>query len=525
MATGAELTYNTGASAFTLADTIFGPDVVVTSASLGPSNSVNSGTYSNGQLSPGVVPGPSGIILSTGDIRSFTQSSGDPNRVANTTTDTNGATNNAQFNALAGAATFDAVWLDATFVPQGDTLTLDFVFSSEEYPEFVGSGFNDVVGVWVNGALVPISVGNGQISVNNINQPNAQNLVINNTTDGFNTEMDGFTVRLSLTAPVNPGQPNTIRIGIADTLDANYDSNLLIAANAAKTNVVARDDTVGIAPGQTKVFNLLANDVKPSGATLTITHINNIPVTAGQTITLSTGQTITVNADGTITVVGDAQTETVSFTYQVGIGGGNGLSDVGMVTLTQVPCFVAGTRILTPGGEVAVEDLRPGDMVVTLDEGARPLRWVGSRTVAAEGAFAPIRIRAGTFGAHRDLRVSPQHRVLVRDVLAELMFGEPEVLVAAKDLVNGRSVQREHGGAVTYVHLLFDRHQVVMAEGLATESFLPGPAVARALAPETLREIVALFPELDPETGAGYGPAARRMLRAHEAAVLAGRAA
>ncbi|HSF62912.1 MAG TPA: Hint domain-containing protein [Paracoccaceae bacterium] len=525
MATGAELLYNTGASAFTLADTIFGPDVQVIRASLGPSNSVNSGTYANGHLAPGVVPGPSGIILSTGDIRSFTQSGGDPNQAAGTSTDTNGTNNSAQFNALAGAPTFDAVWLDATFVPQGSVLTLDFVFSSEEYPEYVGSGFNDVVGVWVNGTLVPISLGNGQISVNNINQPNAQNLVVSNTGDQFNTEMDGFTVKLSLTAPVIPGQQNTIRIGIADTLDSVYDSNLLIAANAAKTNLVAMDDALQMGPGQTRTFNLLANDIKPAGATLVITHINNIAVTAGQTITLSTGQTITLNADGTITVGGDGQTETVSFTYEAAIGGGNGLSDVGMVTLNQVPCFVAGTRILTPGGEVAVEDLRPGDMVVTLDEGARPLRWVGSRTVAAEGAFAPIRIRAGTFGAHRDLRVSPQHRVLVRDVLADLMFGEPEVLVAAKDLVNGRSVRREAGGTVTYVHLLFDRHQVVMAEGLATESFLPGPAVARALAPETLREILVLFPELDPETGAGYGPAARRMLRAHEAAALTGRAA
>jgi hypothetical protein len=121
MATGAELTYNTGASALTMANTIFGPDVQVISASLGPSNSINSGTYSNGQLAPGVVPGPSGIILSTGDIRSFTQSNGDPNRSTGTSTDTNGANNNAQFNALAGAATFDAVWLDVTFVPTGDT--------------------------------------------------------------------------------------------------------------------------------------------------------------------------------------------------------------------------------------------------------------------------------------------------------------------------------------------------------------------------------------------------------------------
>jgi hypothetical protein len=518
MATGAELTYNTGASALTMANTIFGPDVQVISASLGPSNSINSGTYSNGQLAPGVVPGPSGIILSTGDIRSFTQSNGDPNRSTGTSTDTNGANNNAQFNALAGAATFDAVWLDVTFVPTGDTLSIDFVFSSEEFPEYVGSGFNDVMGVWVNGQLVPISVGNGQISVNNITSATNSNLIVNNTNDLFNTEMDGFTVTLSLTAFVIPGQQNTIRIGIADTLDSSYDSNLLIAAGGAKTSVVAMDDSLTMAPGTTRTFDILGNDVSPSGTTLTITHINGQAVTAGSTVTLSTGQTITVNANGTITVVADAATENINFTYQVGAGG---VSDIGMVTLSQVPCFVAGTRILTPEGEVPVEALRPGDLVVTLDDGPQPLRWTGSRTVAAEGDFAPVLIRAGAFGAHGALCVSPQHRVLVRDPLAELMFADPEVLVAAKDLVNGDSVTRQEGGTVCYVHLLFDRHQVILSEGLATESFLPGPAMTQALAPETLRELLALFPDLDPETGEGYGPAARRMLRAHEARALA----
>jgi hypothetical protein len=64
---------------------------------------------------------------------------------------------------------------------------------------------------------------------------------------------------------------------------------------------------------------------------------------------------------------------------------------------------------------------------------------------------------------------------------------------------------------------MFDRHQVVISEGLETESFLPGPQTARSFAPETLAEICALFPELDPETGQGYSPAARRTLKAHEA--------
>jgi len=185
-----------------------------------------------------------------------------------------------------------------------------------------------------------------------------------------------------------------------------------------------------------------------------------------------------------------------------------------------IPCFVAGTRIRTPRGDVRVEDLCPGDMVETLDDGPQPLRWSGRRRVAARGALAPVRIRPGTFGAHRALMLSPQHRILFRDVQAEMLFGEADVLVAAKDLVDGDAVTVIEGGTVEYVHLLFDRHQVVFSEGIATESYLPGPQTAAMFAPETLAEITTLFPDLDPESGGGYSPAARRTLRGYETRVF-----
>jgi hypothetical protein len=139
--------------------------------------------------------------------------------------------------------------------------------------------------------------------------------------------------------------------------------------------------------------------------------------------------------------------------------------------------------------------------------------------------MAPVRIQAGTFGQHRDLTVSPQHRVLVRDSMAELLFGEGEVLVAAKDLINDGTVTRQPGGQVTYVHLMFDRHQVVWSEGLETESFLPGPQTTSLLEQDVVAEICTLFPELDPQSGAGYGPAARPALKAYEARLLAAPAA
>lgn len=192
----------------------------------------------------------------------------------------------------------------------------------------------------------------------------------------------------------------------------------------------------------------------------------------------------------------------------------------GIVTINAIPCFVAGTRILTAAGEVPVEQLQSGDLVMTHDDEPQPLRWIGRREVAAQGHFAPIRIRAGSVGAHRTLKVSPQHRVLLRDSRTELLFGEAEVLAATKDLVNDRPVTVCEGGAVDYVHLLFDRHQVVCSEGLATESFLPGPQTSRHFEREIVDEIRARLPEIDPVTGTGYEASARRSLRGFEAQVL-----
>ena len=112
------------------------------------------------------------------------------------------------------------------------------------------------------------------------------------------------------------------------------------------------------------------------------------------------------------------------------------------------------------------------------------------------------------------------NRILVQDALAELLFGTGEVLVAAKDLVNDRSITKVQGGDVTYVHLMFDMHQVVYSQGLETESFLPGPQTTNLFEQQVVDEICRLFPELDPNTGNGYSPAARRTLRHFEAQLL-----
>lgn len=173
---------------------------------------------------------------------------------------------------------------------------------------------------------------------------------------------------------------------------------------------------------------------------------------------------------------------------------------------TDPPCFTPGTMIQTARGPRAVEDLRIGDLIVTRDHGIQPLCWIGGQKVDADRLdlspnLRPIRIAAGALGPGlplHDLIVSPQHRVLVRSTVVSRMFACTEVLIAAKHLVGlpGIAVCRDLS-PVTYLHLLFDRHQIVLSQGTWTESFFVGPQALKSLKTGQRREILALFPELE----------------------------
>jgi hypothetical protein len=174
--------------------------------------------------------------------------------------------------------------------------------------------------------------------------------------------------------------------------------------------------------------------------------------------------------------------------------------------------------IQTDKGLRPIESLVVGDKVLTLDHGFQPLRWIGSKVVSAdrqirEPKLRPIRIPAGALGRsvpERDLLVSPQHRILLVSPVAERMFGSRETLVAAVKLVgrNGIAVA-EDISEVTYLHLMFDRHEVIFANGARSESLLPGPMAMGAMEPDARAEIVALFPELAKGGGDIHQQAAR----------------
>lgn len=520
MVAGVELTYNTGASAVQMAQTIFGEGVSVVDATyIGDNDS--SAIYSNGDtISEGVVPGDTGVILSTGEAVAFTSVGPQSNVTASLTTPSSGPNNDPQFVAAAGLSTFDASILEVDFIPDADVnfVTMTFVFASDEYPEFVGSIYNDMFAVWINDDLVPLSVGDDTVSIGNLNEVGGPNLFNLNTSDQFNTEMDGFTVSLSLVIPVEAGEENTMRIGITDVGDRNYDSNVLIAADSVQGGLIANEDNILLRPGDAQIVDVLANDFNDTGGAAFITHINDVAVNPGDSVTLTTGQTITLNADGTLSMIGNDVSEDVALTYEIATT--TGQTAVGLIVVDTVPCFAAGSLIRTKRGDVPVEELCLGDMVFTRDDGFQPVRWIGRRDMPAEGKMAPVRIAPNTFGEHAQVTVSPLHRIFLQNMHAELLFGSSEVLVAARDLIDGKQVQRIEGGQVEYVHLMFDRHQVIWSDGLPSESFFPGSQTQNCFEQSALEEICAIFPELDPVTGKGYGPTVRPALKRYEARLL-----
>ncbi len=188
--------------------------------------------------------------------------------------------------------------------------------------------------------------------------------------------------------------------------------------------------------------------------------------------------------------------------------------------LTEFVCFAPGTEIATPRGPCAVETLNRGDLIETLDDGPQPLLWHGVRTLdfsVAGSDQKPIEVKPDAFGTGLPLRrlvLSPQHRILVRD-------GSDDALATAKALVPASRVRRMEGTRqVTYHTLLLRRHSIIFAEGLAVESFYPGPYAMRLLTAAQRLSVLALFPGM-PEDPWCYGAHARPLLSRGSAKQLA----
>ena len=210
-------------------------------------------------------------------------------------------------------------------------------------------------------------------------------------------------------------------------------------------------------------------------------------------------------------------------------GGGNVIGRTNYAEIEEVIiCFTPGTLIATKRGEKPVQQLKVGDKVFTRDNGPQELRWIGRRNLNRGELnkmpqYMPVLIRAGALGdgsPQRDMMVSPNHRILITSELAEVMFGENEVLVAAKHLVSLDGVDVAPVSKVSYIHMMFDAHEVVLADGTWAESFLPGQQAMAGIKSDQKQEILDLFPELIDMRGLRNFEAARRLLKAHEAHLL-----
>ena len=265
----------------------------------------------------------------------------------------------------------------------------------------------------------------------------------------------------------NPDETDTITI--TDTGSGYLTSDISGLDNNATGTFTPNngDPVVSFAPGSGTEFS----DV--------LQAIENGPYVSGGTFQITGG-----DEDGQVGNISFENFETINF---------------------NIVCFARGTMITTKTGFVPIEDLEVGAEVMTLDNGYCPIRWIGSHKLDAinlrhKPKLKPVRIRQGALGhglPYSDLWVSPQHRVLIRSAVAQRMFGQSEVLIAANKLLDVYGFEIDHDAQdVEYFHMLFDQHEIVFSNGAPTESLFTGPEALKSVAPEARAEIQSLFPEL-----------------------------
>lgn len=191
---------------------------------------------------------------------------------------------------------------------------------------------------------------------------------------------------------------------------------------------------------------------------------------------------------------------------------------------TTVVCYARGTMIETVSGAIAVETIRPGDKVMSIDHGPQVVRWVHRQTCVLPTSSAdtcPVLIKKNTLGPNRpsrDLIVSPQHRILVGGAGQLGSVFASEVFVPAKALTKLKGICRMNGlSRIDWVHFACDRHEVVLANGCYAESLLLGPMALAGMSPHERAQISGIFGSVGSAGGAVNGPAARPCLTVKQA--------
>lgn len=185
------------------------------------------------------------------------------------------------------------------------------------------------------------------------------------------------------------------------------------------------------------------------------------------------------------------------------------------------PCFTPGTKIKTDQGETLVEDITMGSRVLTRDNGYQKVVWSGKRRLsraqlAQMPSLKPIRIAKDTLGSgvpECDTEVSPQHRILLRNAQIADYFSKDEVLVAAHLLTCFQGIDRSDADGVDYIHFMFEQHEIVLSNGLWTESYQPSNVQEGSMDERHRAELLMLFPELaETDDTQSIYPAARAVI-------------
>jgi hypothetical protein len=187
-----------------------------------------------------------------------------------------------------------------------------------------------------------------------------------------------------------------------------------------------------------------------------------------------------------------------------------GSGAIPLTTVDPVPppfCFAKGAEIATPSGRRLVEDLRPGDCVLTEDGRSVSIAWIGASIYGRQQAtrddrLRPVHLRANAFGPglpDRELVVSPQHRIVLEGSACELLFGTNRAFVVARHLPEPFASMPEPETDVTYFHIFLERHEILVANGMPAESLQPARRMIEALSADARSELTAVIDVLGAE--------------------------
>lgn len=401
-----------------------------------------------------------------------------------------------------GADPYNIRLIDQTLDTNGDTISFTFIIEEWEYLDGPHPAVETINWIAVEEGVHTLPDGRiieaGTTSVSSTNQ----------NTGTSETFTGGFTdPPVVLTSVMSNNDTTTVDSDPSNITSSGFDLTLQEEEGESGAHAAETIGWIAIQPGGDGTSGTASNStnsVTNTTSTLDLGATFTDAVVLAESQTLDGPDTATVAIDSqTNSDVGvfmreeQSQDDEVNHTTEV----------VGVVAFEEglILCLSRGAQIDVPNGTRPIESLRIGDPVVTADQNVRTIRWIGSRVLTADDLarnpnLRPVRITQGAMGnglPRRDLVVSRQHRMLVRSKVAERMFGKPEVLVAAIKLVTlpGIFVDQQVD-RVEYFHLLFDDHEVILAEGTPTESLFTGPEALNGLTPEARAELEALFPDL-----------------------------